>query len=201
MTTFEQEQPLLGDPAARDSHVFAAATELRARALRLAGFFVAIVSLAWIAALAVALLGAGALPDALPAAKARPTPRPDVLRTPDSASSRGTPGAAPRRVGPASGREVGTATAVVVQAGRTSRASATVAAPRAPTTPAVPLPPPPPPPPAAQRQGWAKRGWTAPPGRVKPDRAPAHETGGTSGVADDLSGTAPGQSGSHAHNG
>jgi hypothetical protein len=197
MTTFEQEQLLLSDPAARDSHVFAAATELRARALRLAGFFVAMVSLAWIAALAVALLGAGALHDALPAAKARPTPRPEVVRTPDNAPSRSTPGAAPRRVGPASGREVGTATAAVVQAGRASRPSTTVAAPRAPTTPAVPLPPPP----AVPRQGWAKRGWTAPPGRLKPDRAPAHGTGGTSGVADDSTGTAPGQSGSHGHNG
>jgi hypothetical protein len=198
MATFEQEQPLLGDPAARDSHVFAAATGRRARALRLTGFLVAMLSLAWIGALAVALLGAGALPDALPAAKARPTPRPEVLRTPDNAQARRTLTAAPHRAARASGREVGTATAAVVQAGSTSHAPATPAAPRASATPAVP---PPAPPPAAPQQGWAKRGWTAPPGRVKPDRAPAHGTGGTSGVADDSSATAPGQSGSHGHNG
>jgi hypothetical protein len=197
MAAFEQEQPLLGDPAARDPHVFAAATERRARALRLAGLCVAMLSLAWIAALAFALLGAGAFPDALTAATAQPAPGPTVPRIPAKAHAPSTPSAALRRVARAPGREVGTGTAAVVQAGSTSRASATVAAPRAPATPAVP----PPAPPAAPRQGWAKRGWTAPPGRVKPARAPARGTAGSAGVADDPSGTAPGQSGSHAHNG
>lgn len=200
MAAFEHDQPILGDPAARDPHVFAALTRRRARALRLAGFCVAMLSLAWIAALAFALLGAGAFPGALSAAKARPAPRPTVPHAPEKAHARSALGAAQLRAPDASGREVAPNTVAAARAAGSSHASATVAAPRAPA-PRAPAPPAaPPPPPAAPRRGWAKRGWTAPPGRVKADQAPPRGAGG-GGVADDPSVTAPGQSGSHAHNG
>jgi hypothetical protein len=195
MATLEHEQPLLGGrpAAARDPHVFAAQTGRRARALQLAGLCVAMLSLAWIAALAVALLGAGALPGALPATKA-PAPRPAV-RAVGRVPVRSIPGAAPRRARAASGREVPTAATAVSPARATARASATVASTHAPVVPAAP-----PPPPAAPRQGWARRGWTAPPGRVRPDPSP-RGADGRSAAAGDPSGTASGQSGSHPRNG
>jgi hypothetical protein len=196
MATLEHEQSLLGGrpAAARDPHVFAAQTGRRPRALQFAGLCGAMLSLAWIAALAFALLGAGALPGALPATKAGPAPRPAV-RAVERAPVRSTRGVAPRRTRAASGREVPTAATSVSTARATARASATVASTHAPVVPAAP-----PPPPAAPRQGWARRGWTAPPGRVKPDPSP-RGADGRSAAAGDPSGTAPGQSGSHARNG
>ena len=182
MAAFEHE--------VREAYVFAAPTGRRARALQVAGLCVAMVSLAWIAALAVALLGAGAVPDALPAAKAGSVRPPAPARAHQRAPARSMPGPAPRRA-------IRTSTAAVTPARATAQAPITVASPRASLAP----PAAPPPPPATPRQGWARRGWTAPPGRVKPDRAPTRGANGHGAAADDPSGTTPGQSGSHAHNG
>jgi hypothetical protein len=184
MAAFEHE--------VRKAYVFAASTGRRARALQVAGLCVAVVSLAWIAALAVALLGAGALPDALPAAKARAAPQPVPARAP----ARRIPGSAPRRARVAVRDEVRTSAATVRPARATAPAALTVTSPRASVTaPGAP------PPPASPRQGWARRGWTAPPGQVKPDRTPPRGANGHGAAAGDPSGTTPGQSGSHAHNG
>lgn len=191
MAAFEHEQPLLGGPTAADPdpHVFAAPTRRRARALQLGALCAAVLSLAWIAALAVALLGYGALPGVLPAAKAHRAPLPAPIGAPAGAAARSVSRAAPRRSSAASHREIRAAAVPAVPAQATARASATVASPAAPVAP----PAGPAAPPAAPRQGWARRGWTAPPGHVKPD--------GSSSAGGNVSGTTPGQSGSHARNG
>jgi hypothetical protein len=157
---------------------------------------VATVSLAWIVALAVALLGAGAHPDALPAEKAAASP-PAPARALERAAARGMLGPAPRRTRGASRHEVRTSAAAVTSARASAKPSVTVASPPAPVAP----PAAPPPSPAPPRQGWARRGWTAPPGQVKPDRPPPRGANGHGAATDDQSGTAPGQSGSHGHSG
>jgi len=196
MATLEHEQPLLRGPqrAAADRHVFAAATGRRAYALRLAGICVATLSLVWLGALAIALLGAGALPGVLPAAKARSVaPRAAAPRVwaPRAAPARvlRRDWGAQRSVRPAvPGSGLRTAVAVAVAPARVRVASA-----RAPVTP-----PAAPPAPAAAGQGWARHGWTAPPGRVKHDEAPPRGAGGHSGDAVDSPRTSGGQSGAHA---
>jgi hypothetical protein len=192
MAALEHEQPVVdGRPAAaRDPHVFAAPTRRRARALQLGALCAAVLSLAWLAALGVALIGADALPGVLPAAKASPAPRPAPIGPLERGAARSVPRAAPSHRSAASRREIQAAAAPAVPAQATAQASVTVASPAAPVAP----PSAPAAPPAAPRQGWARRGWTAPPGHVKPDRAPPR--GGDGG-----SGPPPGQSGSHARNG
>lgn len=187
MAAFEHERPLPGGrpAAARDPHVFAAPTRRRARALQFGALCSAVLALAWIAALAVALLGADALPGALPAAKASPAARPAPIGATERSAARSVPDAAPGRRSAALRREIKVAAA---PERATARASVTVASPAAPVAP--PAAPAPAAPPAAPRQGWARRGWAAPPGHVKPDRA-----------AGKVSGTTPGQSGSHARSG
>jgi hypothetical protein len=199
MAAFEHEQPLLGGPTAvdPDPHVFAAPTRRRARALQLGALCAAVLSLAWIAALAVALLGYGALPGVLPAAKARRAPRPAPIGAPAGAAARSVSPAAPRSRSAPSSRAIRAAAVPAVPAQATARASATVASPAAPVAP----PAGPAAPPAAPRQGWARRGWTEPPGQMKPDQAPPRGDHGGSSAAGNVSGTAPGQSGSHAPNG
>jgi hypothetical protein len=199
MAAFEHEQPLLGGrpAAARDPHVFAAATRRRARALQLGALCAAVLSLAWIAALTVALLGADALPGALPAAKASPAPPPAPIGAPERAAARSVPRAASGHRSPESRREIHAAAVPAAPAQATAQASTTVASPAAPVAPpAAPAAPP-----VAPRQGWARRGWTAPPGHVKPDRAPPRGGDGGSSAAGDVSGTTPDQSGSHSRNG
>jgi hypothetical protein len=195
MATLEHEQSLLTSPlgAAGDRHVFAAATRRRARALRLAGICVATLSLVWLGALALALLGAGALPGVLPAAKAgSAAPRVAAPREPalSAAQARVLRRAwgAQRSVTPAAS-ERGFRTVVAV-----AQAPARV---RVVSAGARFTPPAAPPAPAAAGQGWARHGWTAPPGRVKHDQAPPRGAGGHSGAA--ASTRIPGgQSGAHA---
>jgi hypothetical protein len=198
MAAFEPEQPLIGGrpAAARDPHVFAAPTRRRARALQLGALCAAVLALAWIAALAVALLGADALPGAMPAAKASPAARPAPIGAPESTAARSVPDAASGHRSAALRHEIKVAAA---PERATARAYVTVASPGAPVVP--PAAPTPAAPPAAPRQGWARRGWTAPPGHVKPDRAPPHRGDGGSSAAAKASGTTPGQSGLHARNG
>ncbi len=193
MTTLEHEQPLVTArwAAASDPHVFAAATVRRARALRLTGICAGMLSLAWLGALAVALLGAGAVPGALPVAKARgsaprsaPTP---VLR---HAQARRVDAGA-RRITPAASRRTQTTDPAASPTQAASDVPATVAPPHAAVALPVARSAP-----AASRQGWARRGWTAPPGRVKREAAP-RRSGGKSG---DAGATAPGQSGSLGRN-
>jgi len=90
----------------------------RAHALRLAGICVATLSLVWLGALAIALLGASAVPGVLPAAKARdvaPRAAAPRVRAPRAAPARVLRHAwgAQRSVTPvAPGRELWTAVAV-----------------------------------------------------------------------------------------
>jgi hypothetical protein len=195
MATLEHEQPLLTAPhrAAGDRHVFAAATGRRASALRLAGICVATVSLVWLGALAFALLGAGAIPGVLPVAKARnaapraATPRVPAPRAAPARVLRRASGTR-RRLTPAAPGELRTAVAPAQAPAHMRVVSA-----RAPVTSPAAAPVP-----AAPRQGWARHGWTAPPGRVKRDQAPPRAVGGQRGNAVDPSQTPGGQSGSHA---
>ena len=195
MATLDHEQPLPTGPqrAAGDRHVFAAATVRRAHALRLAGICVATLSVVWLGALAIALLGASAVPGVLPAAKARdvaPRAAAPRVRAPRAAPARVLRRAwgAQRSVTPvAPGRELRTAVAVAQAPARVRVVSA-----RAPVTP--PAAPPAP----VAGQGWARHGWTAPPGRVKHDQAPPRGAGGHSGDALESTRTSGGQSGAHA---
>jgi hypothetical protein len=193
MAAFEHEQPFPdGRPAAAcDPHVFATPTRRRARALQLGALCAAVLSLAWIAALGVALLGADALPGVLPAAKASPAPRPAPIGPLERGAARSVPRAAPGRSSAASRSEIRAVAVPTAPAQATVTASATAASPAA-----APVAPP-----AASRQGWARRGWTAPPGHVRPDRAPPRGGEGGNGAAGDVSGTRAGQSGSHERNG
>jgi hypothetical protein len=196
MATLEHEQPLLTAPqrAARDRHVFAAATGRRAHALRVVGICVATLSLVWLGALAIALLGASAVPGVLPAAKARSVP--SRAAAPRVRAHRAAPThalrlalGAQRNVTPAApGRGLPTAVAVAKAPARVGVVSA-----RAPVTPRAT-----PPASAAAGQGWARHGWTAPPGRVKHDQAPPRGAG-HSGDAVDSTRTSGGQSGAHVH--
>jgi hypothetical protein len=196
MATVRLEQPLLPGPqrAAGDRYVFAAATGRRAHALRLAGICVATLSLAWLGALAIALLGAGAVPGVLPAAKAgsvAPRAAAPRVRAPRAAPAPVLRRAwgAQRRVTPAApGRGLRTAVAVAQAPARGRVVSA-----RAPVTPPAARPAP-----AMAGQGWARHGWTVPPGRVKHDQAPPRAAGDHSGDAADTTRTSGGPSGTHA---
>lgn len=196
MATLEHEQPLLSGPqrATSDRHVFAAATGRRAGALRLAGICVATLSLVWLGALAIALLGAGPGPGILPAATAlsvAPRAAAPHVRAPRAAPARVLRRAwgALRSVTPAAPERVLRTAVAVAQAPTPVRAVSA----RAPVTP-----PAAPPAPAAAGQGWTRHGWTAPPGRVKHDQPPSRRAGGHSGDAADSTRIPGGQSGAHA---
>jgi hypothetical protein len=192
MTTLEQEQPFLG-PAAPE-HVFASANGRRARFMRVAGGGAGVLAVAWLVALGLAILGAAGIPGALRGAKgqasaaARATNRAEVsrvVRTHRGAlASPTSAAAAPRRHGqasttaPASRPAPGPAAPVE----RSVASSAAVAPTAAVTT-------------AAPRKGWARRGWTAPPGQTKTKPRPRRDGSSTDSPAANVS---HGQSGSHS---
>jgi hypothetical protein len=192
MTTLEQEQPFLG-PAAPE-HVFASANGRRARFMRVAGGGAGLLAVAWLVALGLAILGAAGIPDGLRGAKsqaptaARATNRAEVspvVRTHRAALAPPAPAVAPPRrhgqaptTAPASRPPTGTAAPVA----RSVASSAAVAPTAAVTT-------------AAPRKGWARRGWTAPPGQTKTKPRPRRDGSSTDSPAANVS---HGQSGSHS---
>ena len=195
MATLEHEQPLLTGPrrAAGDRHVFAAATVRRTRAVRLAGICTATLSLMWLGALAIALLGAGAVPGVLPSAKARSVAhRAAAPRAP-------APRAAPARVLRRAWRaQRGVTPAAPGHGLRTAMGMAHAPVPlrvvsaRTPVTPPAASAGP-----AAAGQGWARHGWTAPPGRMKHNKPPRGADGQSGDAADSIR-TPAGQSRAHA---
>jgi hypothetical protein len=193
MTTLEQEQPFLG-PAAPE-HVFASANGRRARFVRVAGGGAGVLAVAWLVALGLAILGAAGIPDTLRGAKsqapaaARATNRAEVfrrvVRTHRGALAPQAPAAAPPRrhgqaptTAPAARPAPGTAAPV-----KRSVASSAAVAPTAAVTTAAP------------RKGWARRGWTAPPGQTKTKPRPRRDGSSTDSPAANVS---HGQSGSHS---
>jgi len=192
MTTLEQEQPFLG-PAAPE-HVFASANGRRARLMRVAGAGASVLAVAWLVALGLAVLGAAGIPDALRNAKgqvrapARATNRAGVsrvMRTHRGALAPPAPAAVPARrhgqaptTAPASRPAPNTAAPV--------ERSVTSSAPAAPTAAMTT---------AAPRRGWARRGWTAPPGQTKTKPSPRRHGSSTESPAANVS---HGQSGSHS---
>jgi hypothetical protein len=161
MAVLEQEHGILG-PRPRspiERNVFAADGARRTWLLRLAGLGTAALSFVWLAALGVAMLGAGRLPD-VPLSDAQ------VPRVSEATTNEESLFARP-------GRPVPQSAVTALSLSRALRASAQAAAERAPG-PAVlpkadPLPSEParPPEPSTSHQGWARRGWTAPPGQAK----------------------------------
>ncbi len=169
MASIEQERTIRTLRARPPSErpVFAAEGGRRRRLLRLAGLGAAVVALVWLGVLAIAMLGFGRLPSVpFPhgvrgggqeeAKASRPQPadrraRTSMSRAPAAAAARrptlrlrGTP-SRPRPALPTP----------------SSQLPAAPALPAAVTSPAQTPPSP--------RQGWAQRGWTAPPGLAKRD--------------------------------
>jgi hypothetical protein len=178
MATLEQLHSNLARrlPPPREQHVFAADDGRRARVVRLAGLGTAALVLVWLAALGVAMLGAGRLPGvSLPSAK-------QVHRVSDAVMRQRSPFVRPRAGRPTArtaAPRVGRSEAqrLIAQADRVQRASPTSAiasSPAAALLPAAhlaPLAPAPAQTPSAPQQGWAWRGWTAPPGQAKQDES------------------------------
>jgi hypothetical protein len=179
MATLEQLHSNLARrlPPPREQHVFAADDGRRARVVRLAGLGTAALVLVWLAALGVAMLGAGRLPGVpLPSVE-------QVHRVSDAAMRQRSPfvrpragRAAARTAAPRLGRSE--AQRLIARTDRVQRAAPT------PTIPSSPAPADPPPAahpealapapaqtPSAPQQGWARRGWTAPPGQAKQDES------------------------------
>jgi hypothetical protein len=186
MTTLEQEQPFLGRAALE--HVFASATGRRARFMRVAGGGAGVLAVAWLVALGLAILGAAGIPDALRGAKgqapapARATNRAEVsrvVRTHREALAPPAPAAAPLR---RHGQAPTTAPASRTAAGTAAPVERSVASSAAAATP-------------APQKGWARRGWTAPPGQTKTKPRPRRDSSSTDSPAANVS---HGQSGSHS---
>ncbi len=192
MTTLEQEQPFLG-PAAPE-HVFASANGRRARFVRVAGGGAGVLAVAWLVALGLAILGAAGIPDTLRGAKsqapaaARATNRAEVSRF--VRTHRGAPAPPARAAAPARRHGQAPTTAPASRPARNtaapvkrSVASSAAVAPTAAVTTAAP------------RKGWARRGWTAPPGQTKTKPRPRRDGSSTDSPAANVS---HGQSGSHS---
>jgi len=176
MATLEQEHAIPGRRSLPpgEQHVFAADDGRRARLTRVAGLATAALALVWLAALGVAMLGAGRLPGvSFPPSKqvghapdAATGYRSPFMQSPARRSAAWPAVRAPRRSEPQrpsaqAGRVQHPAPApevlsnpvgvVVPRAADPGRAAPAPV--QAPTLP----------------QGWARRGWAAPPGQTKRD--------------------------------
>ena len=189
MATLEQRHSILARrlPPPREEHVFAADDGGRARVVRLAGLGTAAVALVWLAALGAAMLGAERLPGVSLPSVSLPSVK-QVHRVSDAGTRQMS-----RFIQPQAGRRAARAPAprlgrsepqrLSAQAARVHRAapapaillsSAPDALPRAAhPAPLAPAPAQAPPP---SQQGWARHGWTAPPGQAKRDESvpPGH---------------------------
>jgi hypothetical protein len=141
---------------ARDPHVFAAATGRRAGVLRAVGIVAGVLALAWLAALALSLLGAGTLPGLLPGAAHRGLPH--RLQSPAAARKAPVPVRQNELARPVD-RTARPATATASNVSSSPGASVV-------TTPVTPAPAAPQAPPS-RGQGWVRRGWSAPPGQTR----------------------------------
>jgi hypothetical protein len=184
------EASVLTTDAATERPVFVAADDRRARWLRYGGAFAVLLGCLWLAALAIGMLGIGHLPGlSLPSLVSRDdgAPREHVRPNVNSSSPASPAADMPQR--PAS-RSAPTPTAkakAVTQPPRSRRASATTVSPSTPAggvpdagPPAdvapQPVTPQPAPAPAPTQQGWARRGYTTPPGEVRRAETPAPTT-------------------------
>ena len=174
MATFEY-----GNLRTRDPHVFAAATGRRAGVLRAVGIIAGVLALAWLAALALSLLGAGTLPGLLPGAAHRGVPR--RLQSPAAVRKAPAPVTQEKPVRPVA-RTTHPATAAASNVS-SSHSAPVVTAPVTPAPAAAPQAPP------SREQGWARRSCSAPPGQTR------RGTGNGKKQADPK--TPPAQSGSH----
>jgi hypothetical protein len=157
--------------------VFAAPNGRRARILGLGGVCAGVLALGWLAALGLAMVGAGGSLGMLPGAKhdalapdGMPAHRATFL---DMASARPTPrpGVSPigRRQFPHQRSEATQGPAPAARSAVVSAQDRPVASPAA--APQGLLPPKAA---ATPRQGWARQGRTAPPGQMKRKQPPSH---------------------------
>ena len=177
MATLEQEQAIPGrrSPPPGEQWVFAADDGRRARLTGVAGLATAALALVWLAALGAAMLGAGRLPGV-------PLPRAKQVG--------GAPDAATRHVSPfvqsLAGRSAARPAAPTPRRSEPQRPSAQADSVQHPAPPpevlsnpalvvvpraaeSVPAASAPVQAPTLPRQGWARQGWTAPPGQTKRD--------------------------------
>ena len=167
MATLEHEQLIRGGLShPREHHVFVSAGGRRQQALRGTGLVAGALALVWLVALGLALAGSTRLPG-LPVPVAKAVAVPDASATASSAprhsrahtaragASRPQPSAARPAAAAASPVRTTAAAAAVPPATRAAPAAAVTSAAAQAQTGAAPT------------QGWARRGWTAPPGRTK----------------------------------
>jgi hypothetical protein len=197
MATLEHEQRPLGGPSApaHDRQVFAAADGRRARIVGVTGVGAGALAVGWLVALGLALLGAGAVPGALPGAphvRHAPTARTNRVAAAHVSRTRPTPHAAV----PAAARQMTAPSRAQAPHARTPAARPTVVpAPSSIVAPAAAARAP------AQGQappsrGWTRRGWTQPPGQTRRDRPSPRGGGRSAHVA-----TAPAMSSPPGHGG
>lgn len=177
MATLEHEQPIRRGPAPpREHHVFVSVDGRRQRALRTAGLVAGGLALVWLMALGLALAGSTRLPG-LPVPDVKPLDARDVSSgsTPTSApASRARAHVAPARTVTPRRHEPRRAAASASPGRATAPARAippaTRVAPVAATTPTTGTV-------STPTQGWAQRGWTAPPGQTRRNEPTARGTG------------------------
>jgi hypothetical protein len=146
---------------AQERHVFVSHDGRRQRVLRIVGMVAGVLALAWLAALGLALGGGTSLP-----LLRAPGAKQDAPKHAASAQPRHShairqatahPHARPLRPEPATLHDSAAPPAAPAPALGTTRP-----APAVPVTPAVPVQPTP----VTTQRGWARRGWTAPPGQA-----------------------------------
>jgi hypothetical protein len=163
MATLEQEHAIPGRLSLPlgEQRVFAADDGRRARLTGFAGLATAALALVWLAALGAAMLGAGRLPGVpLPRAK-------QVGRAPDAATRHVSP-----FVQSLAGRPAAPPAAPTPRRSQPQRLSAEADRVQHPAPPPEVLSNPAQVQgPALPQRGWARQGWTAPPGQTKRDES------------------------------
>ena len=158
MATLEHEQ--LRDARARphERHVFVSHDGRRQRLLRGAGLVAAVFALAWLAALALALVGDTSLPALRLPATRHDAPARATSAPPRHSTAIHQAASTPRPLQPERATAPASAARPAAPAPRpaTHPAPAASVAPVAPTQTAV-----------TPQRGWGRRGWTAPPGQAR----------------------------------
>lgn len=187
MATLEHEQLIPGGQSRPgEQHIFVSPYGRRQRALRLAGLLAGALALVWLVALGLAMVGSARLAG-LPVPGAQ-----RVAFARDASATAAVP--APRRHSPTGGHEARAASSTP---GRVEPQSASARTNPARTTAPATTPPAVLPAPAASvtsatppleaatpsRHGWARRGWTVPPGQTKRDQPAARGAGHSTDAA------------------
>jgi hypothetical protein len=163
MATLEHELTRGGQARPRDHHVFVSADGRRRRALRAAGLVAGALALTWLVALGLALAGSTRLPGLpVPDEKAVAAPHASAQLTQTAAPLRSLVRAHVTPARPATARRLQPRRAAPPPRPARPVLAIPPATRAAPDTTSTSSPA------ATPTQGWARRGWTAPPGRTRP---------------------------------